>query len=382
MELEQNYMIYKTGDFQEKWNAYISLLYKPLIENDACMLYDLFLSLDQTNITLEKLLMLYGSYANRFDASKKKLENYELIKTYYDPISRKNIIEVYPPLNAESFLNHDTFSRLFLNQCGSSHFDFVKLHFNDEIDKTNYVDISEKMDLSCLESWTQEKEETYLNLKPEEGKLKYDFDFETFLKGADRIFPMRYRTKENLSRIASLASIHGIDAVDMRKYVQRSINPNTHVFDFEKLKKQVYANQKIIKPTDDPYKMSPVKFLQNKQQGAPVANADRKVIEKLIKNYSFSNEVMNVLIEYCLNQTQQKFSKAYVEKVAASWIRLQVDSKEKALEVCRQENQVKKTSPKLPDWYQNTEQSVPDDDLVQQALSLQRQLGKEKNDEI
>lgn len=87
--------------------------------------------------------------------------------------------------------------------------------------------------------------------------------------------------------------------------------------------------------------MSPVKFLQNKQQGAPVANADRKVIEKLIKNYSFSNEVMNVLIEYCLNQTQQKFSKAYVEKVAASWIRLQVDSKEKALEVCRQENQVK-----------------------------------------
>ena len=84
--------------------------------------------------------------------------------------------------------------------------------------------------------------------------------------------------------------------------------------------------------------MSPVKFLQNKQQGAPVANADRKVIEKLIKNYSFSNEVMNVLIEYCLNQTQQKFSKAYVEKVAASWIRLQVDSKEKALEVCRQEN--------------------------------------------
>ena len=107
------------------------------------------------------------------------------------------------------------------------------MHFNDEVDKTNYVDISEKMDLSCLESWTQEKEETYLNLKPEEGKLKYDFDFETFLKGADRIFPMRYRTKENLSRIASLASIHGIDAVDMRKYVQRSINPNTHIFDLK-----------------------------------------------------------------------------------------------------------------------------------------------------
>ena len=71
-----------------------------------------------------------------------------------------------------------------------------------------------------------------------------------------------------------------------------------------------------------------------------------------------------------------------MEKVAASWIRLQVNSKEKALEVCRQENQVNKPAPKLPDWYQNTEQSVPDDDLVQQALSLQRQLGKEKNDEI
>ena len=192
---------------------------------------------------------------------------------------------------------------------------------------------------------------------------------------------MRYRTKENLSRIASLATIHGIDPQDMRKYVQRSINPNTHVFDFDKLKKQVYANQKVQDPVKDPYKMSPIKFLMNKQKGTPVASADKKVIEELIKNYSFSNEVMNVLIEYCLNQTQQKFSKAYVEKVAASWVRLGVDSKEKALRATIQEHVNTKKVSKLPEWYSNTKQSVPNEDLVKEALALQKNLGKENMDE-
>ena len=78
-------------------------------------------------------------------------------------------------------------------------------------------------------------------------KQKYDFDFATLFKGMDRVIPVRYRTKENLDRIAEMAKIYGIDAKDMRKYVQRSINPSTHVFDLEKLKNMVMGNRKVVK---------------------------------------------------------------------------------------------------------------------------------------
>ena len=63
----------------------------------------------------------------------------------------------------------------------------------------------------------------------------------------DRVFPVRYRTNENLDRIAQMAQIYGIDAKDMRRYVQRSINPSTHVFDLDKLKEMVMRNVRLWK---------------------------------------------------------------------------------------------------------------------------------------
>lgn len=373
MELEQKCRIKKCGDYSLRSHDYLHLLYAPLIKSEACLLYELLLSLDNCPITLEKLVMLYGGHKNRFEAMRKTLEQFDLIKTYFDGIHQEWLFEVLPPLSANCFLLHDTFSRLFLNECGSKHFDWIKIHFNEQEDKDGFIDVSEHMDVTKLSAWSDKKEEMYLNLVPKEEKKEYKFDFDTFLKGADRIFPMRYRTKENLSKIADLATVHGINALDMRKYVQRSINPSTHIFDFEKVKRQVYANRTKVEPIKDPYQLSPVQFLVYKQKGAPVVESDKRLIEKLVHDYHFSNEVLNILIEYCLKQTNQQFSRAYVEKVAASWIRLDIDSKEKALAMFEQDKQKNKEKA-LPDWYANTDQNKPDDELLQEALSLQGKL--------
>lgn len=374
MDLKDNCTIYKQGDFQVKSNNYLHLLYAPLIKNDACILYGVLSSLDGKSLSLDNLLMILSWHTNRLEKARKTLEQFSLIKTFYHSIKREWIFEVYPPLNVNQFLTHDTYSRMFLNECGSMHFDLLKCMFNDELEKDGFVEISEKMDFSRLESWTEKKEESLLKLRPQEQELTCDFDFDTFLNGADRIFPVRYRTKENLTRIANLASIYGINALDMRKYVSRSINPSTKVFDVEKLKKFIYANSSIVESYDDPYKLSPVKFLMNKQKGAPVSTADKKLIENLVMDYGFSNEVMNILIEYCLNQTNQQFQKVYVEKVAASWIRLEITSKEKALAHIKSERKPKTKQKQLPDWYADTKQNKPDEDLMKEALELQRQL--------
>ena len=105
------------------------------------------------------------------------------------------------------------------------------------------------------------------------------------------------------------------------------------IFDLEKLKDMVMRNRKVMEVNKDPYKMSPVKFLQNKQNGIPVVKSDQALIERLCKEFQFPIEVVNTLIEYTLQQTNQQFSRNYVEKVAASWVRLGVDSRKKALDI-------------------------------------------------
>jgi replication initiation and membrane attachment protein len=57
-------------------------------------------------------------------------------------------------------------------------------------------------------------------------------------------------------------------------------------------------------------------------------------------------EVVNVLIEQCLENTNQKLSKDYVEKVATTWIRQKVETLEDALKQKENQNFSKKKTVK------------------------------------
>ena len=50
--------------------------------------------------------------------------------------------------------------------------------------------------------------------------------------------------------------------------------------------------------------------------------SDQALIERLCKEFQFPIEVVNTLIEYTLQQTNQQFSRNYVEKVAVHLISL------------------------------------------------------------
>ena len=265
-----------------------------------------------------------------------------------------------------------SYSRLYLASVGSKCFDKIKamLH-KDKMISSVYTKVESPLDVSILDSWNESKEIAYEKVKPT-IKQKYDFDFATLFKGMDRVFPVRYRTNENLDRIAQMAQIYGIDAKDMRRYVQRSINPSTHVFD-----------RKVMETSKDPYQMPPVKFLQNKQNGIPVVKSDQALIERLCTQFQLSVEVVNTLIEYTLQQTHQQFSRNYVEKVAASWVRLGVDSRKKALEIINQaptENKREKKEEKvvLDEKFYTQKEEKSDTQIQQEMLELQKMLKEGK----
>ncbi|WP_418776395.1 DnaD domain protein [Holdemanella biformis] len=358
----------------------LNLLYGPLMGKNSICLYE-FLGSIQNLVELEDVYLLLNMNASQFDIARNRLEQYHLIETYVH--EGDMLILLYAPLLSDSFLCHETYSRLYLASVGAKCFDKVKaMLYKDKTVSSSYTKVESPLDVSILDSWNESKEIAFEKVKPT-IKQKYDFDFATLFKGMDRIFPVRLRTSENLDRIAEMAKIYGIDAKDMRKYVQRSTNPSTHVFDLEKLKDMVMRNRKVMEVSKDPYKMSPVKFLQNKQNGIPVVKSDQALIERLCKEFQFPIEVVNTLIEYTLQQTNQQFSRNYVEKVAASWVRLGVDSRKKALDIINQspiENKRDKKAEKvvLDDKFYTQKEEKSDAQLHKEMLELQKMLKEGK----
>lgn len=358
----------------------LNLLYGPLMGKNSICLYE-FLGSIQNLVELEDVYLLLNMNASQFDVARNRLEQYHLIETYVH--EGDMLILLYAPLLPNSFLCHETYSRLYLASVGAKCFDKVKaMLYKDKTVSSSYTKVESPLDVSILDSWNESKEIAFEKVKPT-IKQKYDFDFATLFKGMDRIFPVRLRTSENLDRIAEMAKIYGIDAKDMRKYVQRSTNPSTHVFDLEKLKDMVMRNRKVMEVSKDPYKMSPVKFLQNKQNGIPVVKSDQALIERLCKEFQFPIEVVNTLIEYTLQQTNQQFSRNYVEKVAASWVRLGVDSRKKALDIINQsplENKRDKKAEKvvLDDKFYTQKEEKSDAQLHKEMLELQKMLKEGK----
>lgn len=358
----------------------LNLLYGPLMGKNSICLYE-FLGSIQNLVELEDVYLLLNMNASQFDIARNRLEQYHLIETYVH--EGDMLILLYAPLLPDSFLCHETYSRLYLASVGAKCFDKVKaMLYKDKTVSSSYTKVESPLDVSILDSWNESKEIAFEKVKPT-IKQKYDFDFATLFKGMDRIFPVRLRTSENLDRIAEMAKIYGIDAKDMRKYVQRSTNPSTHVFDLAKLKDMVMRNRKVMEVSKDPYKMSPVKFLQNKQNGIPVVKSDQALIERLCKEFQFPIEVVNTLIEYTLQQTNQQFSRNYVEKVAASWVRLGVDSRKKALDIINQsslENKRDKKAEKvvLDDKFYTQKEEKSDAQLHKEMLELQKMLKEGK----
>ncbi len=358
----------------------LNLLYGPLMGKNSICLYE-FLGSIQNLVELEDVYLLLNMNASQFDIARNRLEQYHLIETYVH--EGDMLILLYAPLLPDSFLCHETYSRLYLASVGAKCFDKVKaMLYKDKTVSSSYTKVESPLDVSILDSWNESKEIAFEKVKPT-IKQKYDFDFATLFKGMDRIFPVRLRTSENLDRIAEMAKIYGIDAKDMRKYVQRSTNPSTHVFDLEKLKDMVMRNRKVMEVSKDPYKMSPVKFLQNKQNGIPVVKSDQALIERLCKEFQFPIEVVNTLIEYTLQQTNQQFSRNYVEKVAASWVRLGVDSRKKALDIINQSSLANKRDKKaekvvLDDKFYTQKEEKSDAQLHKEMLELQKMLKEGK----
>ncbi|GAB6932918.1 replication initiation and membrane attachment family protein [Calditerricola satsumensis] len=86
--------------------------------------------------------------------------------------------------------------------------------------------------------------------------------------------------------------------------------------------------------------LSPVRLIERHQGGAPVSEADLRIVEALLEDYRLPPGVVNVLIEYVMITNDYKLPRNLVFKIAAHWKRKKVQTVPEALAVAREEHQL------------------------------------------
>lgn len=390
LKSEDKLKIEMTSPLTPSLHASFQMLYQPLIGKDATCLYEILCAVATMNAKIKNhriLPELTGMSIELIEKNRHVLEQYLLLKTFYQATTNTYIYQVMLPKSGCEFLRHEVFGRMYMSKMGKQVYEFNKLTFSDDAHiKDEFEEITIPFENILKENWEEKQEEQFLKIRPDQtmnsGEIPLHFNFDRFLKDTSTIiFPASERNEKNLRIIGELATIHGIGVDEMKKIVGQSMDLKTNQLNHDKLKVKARASRTVYEGTvKTPYLLPPVRFLQQKQNGIEVTKSDKQLIESLVYEYKMKPDVVNVLLEYVLQQTNQKLTKAYVEKIAGVWIRLQIDTYEKALQHI--ENDTKKSSTnksrdkKLPDWVVEDEPSKVVDDEDYDEEEFRRELEK------
>ena len=205
-------------------------------------------------------------------------------------------------------------------------------------------------------------------------KLQTEFSYERFFKSLGEISQISDRalSKKEMKEIERLASLYGIDEETTATVVANAYDPNKNKGDRVDLKivneslmneanysfilkrtktrkkSEISSDTQIASKINLFENVNPYKMLSILQGGTKVAPSDLKIIDILSKDYALSNGVVNVIVDFVLSMNKNVLSKAYAEKIAASFNRENIETTIDAMNYCNEIlNNKKKTTKKL-----------------------------------
>lgn len=329
-------------DMNETLYSTLSLYYLPLMGESAYLFYTTLLSIKKADFHIKNHLLVQkisGLSFNLMEKARKTCEEFLLVRTYYNKEEDLYLYVLDAPMKASRFLSHEVFGRLFIHKMGQDAFTFYKNHIKEQrLDKKAFEEISATMQDTLKNNWDINQEETFQEIKEQNEEIHYEsmhiiFDDKLFLSGlSDLIFPKKERNTKNVRIISEIATIYGINEKMMKSLIGRGVDPATKKFDAERLKKACLSSKaKYVMDNKDPYKLPPRRFLEQKQNGALLSRSDVLLVEKLLCDYNLQPEVVNVLLETCIQKDKNHAIVASrIERMAGGWLRLNIDTLEKA----------------------------------------------------
>lgn len=316
----------------------LSIFYRPLI---GCHSYAFYMHLIYSGIFIEykelnDLCKIMNMSVDKLEQCLTVLNKYKLVKTLKSKDENKFIFIPQKPLDTQAFIKDDLYVRTFILKVGGPYYQEICSSFNYQNTRHDgFVDVSKKLDNNTLDSWTKE-DETYLKKRNEnkEYRINSIFDINRFLKDvSNNLFPMKYRTYENLKEICSLADLYSISYDKMRTYLPRVLKSDSNQFDLKLLKTLCRSSRADYSKVDKGnYNVPCVLFLMNLQDGKEVTEYDKEILYNLANKYYLEPCVINVLIEHCLRNSDNRLIEKYVYQLASDLHRNDVKTSELALE--------------------------------------------------
>lgn len=296
----------------------LNLLYGPLLHPLSFKLYNLCLSLNDIVVPIDYSMLceFLACELHELESARINCEKLGLIKTYQQ--DNQQTIELCAPKKASEFLHHDLLGRLFIQQCGVSHFKMVAAFVKENPNKSLENEISQSISLSEFSSYNQDQEQQFKQEISSFNPSK--FDIELFLSTANEVmFPKSVRTNENIAVIVELADKYHLTLDQVRLYVAQSMNKKNDKLNLKQLRE--YATNQLIKiesKDPNPLNWTTPEFLQSKMGDVPVLESTLNTIEFIRSKYSFSDPVLNVIIDYALNNNKGILTKRYLDMIASA----------------------------------------------------------------
>ena len=342
------------GGLSEDLIVSLMELYQPLITAQGTIVYLTLAaeaSKDHTMQAHSRLFSLMGIDPGTFDRACAKLEEYMLLRVYMkegDP--RNNYVYILNvPMSVRGFTSSGIYMNRLAKVMGARQAENTVSRLTaDSISTQGFTDITRV----AVHRHNQEEEESasYTTVRPNyryrTDDTTINFDYDKFISSTSSlVYPVELRTRENLALIGKLATVYGLSPDQMRIIVSKCVNLKTMELNTDRLMILAAKTEGEVKKAGDVYSLPPVSFLQAKQNGAAVSMTDKKLIEHLAMDMHFSNEVINVMLEYILNISDNRLNPRFVDMVAGEWARDGIETKEQALVETRKKPKNRQSKP-------------------------------------
>ena len=313
-------------------------LYLPLMGQQAYALYHLLNAEgafnDEIN-TISRLVKILDTDIEKINDSFRILEQFKLIRTFYNRNTELLHFEIQFPMNGSDFLMQAAFGRFFIKKMGKRRYNLTSSLFQVKELSEDDLEITTNFDVSVLADWDDENERSFEELKTRLYETTHiEFDINEFLNGYSILrMPVELRTPENLKIIAQMATVYSIDVQTMRKIVAQSIDADNMVFDQEALRKRCLAvRSKGDENSLEDYDINCVQYLYNLKGQYEVDPWEKKMLEEIAFEYHLSRQVINYMMRYIYDNHDRRISTNLAKAVAKDWTLHGVNSIEQAQE--------------------------------------------------
>lgn len=372
----------------------LQLLYLPLIGAKAVSMYQYFHSRilnESNNLSTEYLhfdlidnllLNLKEIYTYR-----KRLEAIGLIETYVAESDNKKyyIYKLKKPLSFEEFFNNPMLSKILENTIGATNYQCLKVKYGaKKFNLDRFKNISIKFtDLYSYDNIDDYSLENINNVYKGPNLEDYFFDLDKL----KYILSSKYldyvlKDEKDEKDILSIAYMYNATPLDIANAIEKSIDPSSNednmnldkIHDYfihlntivkkqksptlnnmlnKKIIEEQYKDRELTNEEKFAKKLDSISYIDfiKKKHGIVISNVDAKRIVELKDKYDFTLGVLNVLLDYCIQESNSSGIPHinYLDKIASSWSNQRIISALDAINLVKSQKEKLVKSKKIQD---------------------------------